>query len=699
MNDAAPAEALFGLPERVAQRRRPWTPAAELPVARVLVDIPLPHLDRPFDFAVPETMSEAAQPGVRVRVRFAGQLLNGWILERAAGSDHPGELAPLSAVVSPVPVLTPETAALARAVADRYAGTAADVLRLAIPPRHARGERAVWGESGASPAGAAAASGVDPCTADGTPLAVDGTGWRAYTGGGEWFGALAGGLPARAVAAVAPGDAWTELLAQAAVATVAAGRSAVLVVPDARDVTTLAAALAPRLASRLVVELRADLGPEARYRRWLRALQGQARVVLGTRAAVFAPVRELGLVAVWDDGDDLHAEPRAPYPHVREVAALRALQQDAALLVAGHTVTAQGLALTEQGWARLLTTPRERLRRLAPRVTVAGDDVERERDAHASVARLPSLAVRVARAALASGPVLVQVPRAGYVPAVACQQCRHPARCARCAGPLQLNPGTAACCGWCGSAQADWRCPECGSGRLRAALVGARRTAEELGRAFPGYPVVVSGRHGDGDVRAEVGPAPALVVATPGAEPVAEGGYAAALLLDGWLLLSRPELRASEEALRRWINAAALVRSGARDGHVVVMAPSEAAAVQALVRWDPVWLARRELADRREVHLPPAARVAEIVGPESSLLELGANLDLPPSAERLGPVPLAAGAVHQDAHEPAQARLLVRVPRSAGLALTAALRKEAAARSVRKDPVPLRARIDPHDFA
>ncbi|MBQ1069183.1 primosome assembly protein PriA, partial [Micromonospora sp. D75] len=94
------------------------------------MDVPLPHLDRPFDYLVPAALDAEAQPGVRVKVRFAGQLVDGWLLERAESSAHP-KLAYLEKVVSPVPVLSPEVARLARAVADRYAGSLADVLRLA----------------------------------------------------------------------------------------------------------------------------------------------------------------------------------------------------------------------------------------------------------------------------------------------------------------------------------------------------------------------------------------------------------------------------------------------------------------------------------------------------------------------------------------------------------------------------------------
>ncbi|MBC8092627.1 MAG: primosome assembly protein PriA, partial [Pseudonocardia sp.] len=105
-----------------------WQEAAALPVARVAVDVPLTHLDRPFDYRVPEHLDAAAQPGVRIRVRFAGQALDGFVLERVAGSEHEGKLAWVDKVVSAEPVLSPEVAALCRAVADRYAGVFADVV-------------------------------------------------------------------------------------------------------------------------------------------------------------------------------------------------------------------------------------------------------------------------------------------------------------------------------------------------------------------------------------------------------------------------------------------------------------------------------------------------------------------------------------------------------------------------------------------
>ena len=657
-----------------------------LPVARVAVDISLAHLDRPFDYLVPASMDEAAVPGCRVRVRLAGRLIDGYLLDRIQASEHQGRLARLERVISPEPVLTPEIFGLARAVADRYAGTLADVLRLAIPPRHAAAEREAPDAPASQPSGTAVAP----------PRPGPGS-WTRYPAGPAFLAALAEGRPVRAAWSALPGPDWPAEIAIAAAVTAAAGRGVVIVVPDARDLARVDAALTavgpdgPGGRAGHVC-LTADLGPAERYRRWLAVLRGAVRVVAGTRAAMFAPVCRLGLVVLWDDGDDLHAEPRAPYPNAREVLALRAHRSDAAALIGGFARTAELTQLVAAGWAKPLGACPEALRQVAPRVRAAPDEAELARDAAAMTARLPSLALRTARAALAAGPVLVQVPRSGYLAAIACARCRAQARCAACGGPLQVGgsnevPG----CRWCGALAADWTCPRCGSGQLRALVTGAARTAEELGRAFPGLPVRASGGQ---HVLAEVPAEPALVVATPGAEPVAAEGYAAALLLDGWALLGRPSLRAAEETLRRWLNAAALVRPA---GPVVVLAEASLPAVQALVRWDPVGFAERELAERAELGFPPAVRMAAITGSSAAVSEFVGSAGLPSAAEVLGPVPVEPNGAEPDP-EP-QERALIRIPRTGGLALARALHAAQAARSARKDGAAVRVQLDPAEVA
>ncbi|WP_245806335.1 primosomal protein N' [Cryptosporangium aurantiacum] len=661
-------------------------PAAELPVARVCVDLPLPHLDRPFDYLVPSDLADTAVVGGRVRVRFAGQLVDGYVLDRVGGSEHPGKLAYLDRALSAEPVLSPEIARLARAVADRCAGTLADVLRLAIPPRHARAESA-----------ARRAGDVLPVDAQGRPQPPH-DGFGRYRGGPAYLRMLAEGRSPRAVLAALPGEDWPRRIAEAVAAALASGRGAVAVVPDARDLDRLDAALADVLGPGRHTTLAASLGPEERYRRWLAVRRGEVQAVAGTRATAFAPVADLGLAVLWDDGDDLHAEPRAPYCHAREVLLVRTQMADAGLLIGGFARTAEAQLLVETGWAKPLEADREVVRAAAPRVVPVGDDRDLAADPSASAARLPTVAWRAAREALAAdAPVLVQVPRRGYVPSVACGRCRRPARCTTCSGPLELRgrgesgEGDVPSCRWCGHLAGGWTCPDCGHRGLRASVLGARRTAEELGRAFPGIPVRTSGRDG---VLTEVGGGAALVIATPGAEPVADGGYGAALLLDTWALLTRADLRASEEALRRWANAIALVRPARSGGRVVIAADGAIPAVQALLRWDPAWHAARELADRAELGFPPAVRMASVTGTPDAVADLLRLADLPDAAEVLGPVPIPP-APRAGAEDEELERALVRCPRSLGPALAAALRAAASVRSAHKAPHPARIAVDP----
>lgn len=641
----------------------------------------VPHLDREFDYLVAAEQSDDAQPGVRVRVRFHGRLVDAFVLERRSETDHVGKLGWLDRVVSAEPVLTPDVRRLADAVAARYGGTRADVLRLAVPPRHANVEK--------QPPPQQKPLTVEP---------VDTTAWAAYRGGQQFVAALYDGRAARAVWQALPGEGWPERLAELAAATANTGRAALIVLPDQRDVDAMHAAAIALVDEAHVVALSAGLGPAQRYRRWLSVLRGGARIVIGTRSAVFAPVANLGLVMVWDDGDDTLAEPRAPYPHAREVAMLRAHQLRCASLIGGYARTAEAQALVRTGWAHDLVATRQEVRARSPRVIAIEDSgFAQERDPAARTARLPSMALQAARTALTSGlPVLVQVPRRGYVPALACSRCRTIARCRHCTGPLSLpaRDAAGAMCRWCGREEPALRCTRCGSDAVRAVVVGARRTAEELGRAFPGVTVVTSG----GDAMVAAVPAePALVVSTPGAEPLAAGRYGAALLLDTWALLGRQDLRASEDALRRWMAAAALVRSRADGGVVAVVAESAIPTVQALIRWDPVGHAESELDARAEVGLPPAVHMAAIDGAPDAVRAMIDTAELPDDADLLGPVDLPPGARRPPGTPPEKPvnRMLVRVPRDAGLPLAAALRRAAGVLSARRENEPVRVQIDP----
>ena len=658
------------------------------PVARVRVDSTLPQVDRTFDYRVPAELSEDAVPGARVRVLFNGHELTGYIEERAATTDWTRtSLLPLKSVLSRVPSVAPEIFALAEALADRYASTVANVLRLAVPPRIAAldkkyapllpgYESAYLGDSAPvstsdAPENAesehAASSATDPYAWLATPGApapfvLDSPAlnpdapdaasvFSDYENGAEFIEDVAAGAATRAVMTVLPGHlehTWADVLATALAAAAASGRGAIAVVPTAKNLDLLEAALAERLPADSFVRLSSDSTPHTRYHGFVKARLGQVPVVIGTRAAAYAPVANLGLVVCWDDGDSSLVEQRAPYCHARDVLLLRASAENTAALFAGFSMSSEAARLVRTRWASHVRAPRALVRDFSPRIFSTGSEFELARDPLAAMARIPHLAFEHARRALARGPVLVQVARSGYIPSFSCERCRMPARCGECSGPLSVASGSSVpSCSWCGHLAQQWRCSECGFTHWRYSAAGATRTAEELGRAFPNVPVISSaGDH----VRASVGPEPALVVATPGAEPVAFGGYAAALLLDADKMLRFDSLRAPEAALRRWLNAAALVRPAALEGTVVTTA-SPSPVEQALVRWDPAWFAREELEERAQTGLPPAVRTAAVTGAEADVRafmeEFLGSSALPERVREqlriVGPVPLDQG--------------------------------------------------------
>ncbi|MDR6436229.1 primosomal protein N' (replication factor Y) [Paenarthrobacter nicotinovorans] len=676
---------LQGFPDRAPVNGPPL--AAENPVARVILESSLPHLDRPFDYSVPAELSEDASPGVRVKVKFNGQELNGYILERRADSDAAGPLSTLHKVVSPVAVLTPAVSELASTVAARYAGTLSDVLRTAIPPRVAKVEKELLaGEL---------ASGV----AELKPLA-DGRAWANYSNGPSYLQHLAGGGSPKAVLTALQGfgpGGWPALVASAVATVRSSGRGAVVVVPDYRDLEQLENALAKVLPSSDIARLAADDGQTPRYRNFLRLLSGSAGVAVGTRSAAYAPVQDLGLVVCWDDGDDLHIEQRAPYAHTREVLLLRAEQANAAGLMASHSRSTELQRLVEMQWAVPIEAPRTVARSIVPRVLNTADSFEQERDPLAKIARLPGAAWRAAKEALERGPVLVQVARAGYAPSLVCETCRELARCNACQGPLAISSGTAIpACKWCSTPAPQWRCNHCSGTRLRKGATGVMRTAEELGRAFPGKAVVTSsGEH----IKATVPDAPALVVATVGAEPIAPHGYAAALLLDGNSLLRRENLRAGEDTVRRWFNAAALVKP-AREGGLVVITADDTAATGALLRWDAPGFASRELALRKELQLPPAVRVASVTGARADVAHFAEAFDASTSPgtklRSAGPAPvqLFSGSQSPVAAPEAEVRMLYFIPYADAAETTRAMRALKAANAAKRTSGPVQLRLD-----
>ncbi|MDO4760363.1 MAG: primosomal protein N' [Corynebacterium sp.] len=688
-------------------------PAPYAPVARVLPLLGISHLDRVFEYTIDTEQDALAQPGVLVRIRFAGRLINGLLLERSTSAQHTGKLQWLDRIISPEVIYPERTRALVESLAQRYGGITSDIIRAAIPSRHAKAEESdthtPWEELGEV---------TEP----------DLSYWSSYQHGESFVDAVLGGTIARAAWQMTPGEAWADALSALAVKVVLGGKGALIIVPDQRDLDTLEEALKKLIGPKQITVLNAALGNQARYRRFLSILHGQARLVIGTRSAAFAPLVNPGLMVIKDDGDDNLVDPRAPYIHAREVLTTRSTLEKCSLILAGVSRSTETQLLVESGWVHDLVASRDTIRTRMPRIRATADsDIALERDRFAATGRLPALAFSVIRDTLARGEsVLVQVPRTGYVPTLACKNCKTSARCRHCNGPLgipevrsnsqqppahilpgphnqrrgnneQLWHAAVPTCHWCGRKDNHFTCSSCGHHAVRAVVLGQARTAEEFGRAFPKTRIVTSG----GNRVLDTIPAGAsLVIATPGAEPkISQGSYGAAVLLDSWALLGRQDLRAAEDTFAKWTAAASLVCSHLKGGEVVVVADASLSVVQHFIRWDVVGRAAQELAERRDVRFPPAVNMAAVDGPSKALDQFIDIVELPEHAEILGPVDLPPGVKLPGEYDEATfgppQRLLIRTPLGPRAQLGKALRAAHQARLARKDSLPLRIQIDP----
>jgi primosomal protein N' (replication factor Y) len=708
------------LPE-IGKKRRPrasqtstaGSQSIALPVARVLIDATATHLAREFDYLVPPHLDTRAIVGSRVKVTFGKQEFSGFITARQASTDLTtpvANLTPLKRVVSPVPVLTREVHELARTVASFYGSTVPDILRFAIPPRHARAE--------AADGNTAAASGNLPTT---TPWLGS---WQHYEGGKEFLAAINSvacadvepqqkaaepstrtfvWTPLPGLAAPLAGQTvpdmpyWAAQIASAAVVVAQQKRGVLIVAPDAKDVGWILTAL-NRLEYHDAVKLTADAGPELRYRNFLKLLRGESRVAVGTRSAAFAPVENLGLLVLWGQGDEALTEPHFPHFQAAKVLEFRSQQLQIPLLLGAIGRSAEAQLLAEQGMAVSLRVPRELLRQRAPLVTWLNSQ---DSGSQSHLARVPSAVVAAVRTALGRGPVLFQTSRTGYLPGFTCQNCREIAMCPNCDTPTALrlaNQSLVPSCPHCQQIFPQWRCPHCGSPRLRATSVGSERTAEELGKLFPGVSIVVSSSSAAAGVRTTIPRKPALVVATPGAEPVVPGGYAVAVILDAAKSPGAPGLNSTLEQLSRWLGAAHLVIPRTVGGKVFLVGEADPAASAALVRFDPILLAERDLAERTAIGLPPSVRMVEIHGDQAAVSALLTRIPLATPENTIGPTPDGTSKVSQSQEvlfsEP-QVKAYVRVPLNQSSELGAQVGQGLALRSAKREPGQLKVVFDP----
>ncbi|MFM6981795.1 MAG: hypothetical protein ACKOWP_03370 [Microbacteriaceae bacterium] len=564
-------------------------------VARVLVDSPIPRLDRLLDYAIPPRLTGQLVVGARVKVPLGrgSRIVDAFVVELAGSSESGTTLAEVEDVCGTTPVLTPNLWRLVRAVADRNGGNATDVLRSVIPKRAVRIDK--------------------QATISPQSLTTAGSGVRRVL-------ALDSGVDGPAEHVTRRGY---TMIAGRVRRVIEEGKTAIVVVPDWRDLE-----LMMRAVGGVAPTVRWDSSgtPSERYARYLEVLSGSARIIVGTRSAVFAPVEDVGLIVVVDDSDPLHVEQIAPYVNARDVAVLRNEFEGGELLFAGYAPSVETARYRDLGFAENDPHQPER-----PRIVLANDSA----DFAAANTRIPSAVWRRIKETVATRPVLVLVARPGFTPQILCAQCHSTFRCVRCSSILAAKRSGAPSCRVCGHTHVSYECASCHGRRWIPSGNGSERTALELGKAFPGVNVMIA----DANHRhLEIAAKPSLVVATRGAEPIVAGGYGAVVILDADRELQNPSLRTTENCVRWWSSAAALV---ADDGEVLLSHVTGGfGALFATGMWERI--IEDELRERRALGFPPANRTLTVTG---SIAEITALRELiaPHARTILGPISAAEG--------------------------------------------------------
>ena len=547
-------------------------------VARVAFDSPLPQLNRLFDYAIPENLSDQISLGCVVGVTFnrSPKPIPAYIVELLEKSDFAGELSPIASVISTRQILSPRVFKLAQAVAERQAVSLGDVLRNAIPARAVRVD-SKW----VPPT-------HDTAEVNDQPVAV--------AASSKLIAKMSRPAVIQRDATSAP--AWFFDVLDHVVAATAAGASCIVCLPDFRDIERISEFLGQQNHSLLLNVYAGVATPSERYSRHLLAACGMTQVVIGSRSSLYAPLPNLGEIIVWDDEDQSHFDQASPYISSRELALLRQRVEECNLTFLSHARSVATARLIEIGYLTEASAP------LRP--TIAFSETE---------ARLDSLAYNTIRDGLKRGPVLVQVAGLGQATGLYCGSCSKRATCQHCGGGLWLDGQKRAVCRVCSGYNLSTRCQSCGSEERRMGRAGATRTAEELGKSFPGVRVVESVSE---NAIAAVSAKPQIVVATGGVEPLASNGYSAVVVLDAKISLGRDTLNALDDSIRTWANAIAL---GATDAHSAIIGISGELGSM-LATWQLGAIAQRELEERRALSFPPAARVASATGAKPLLESL-----------------------------------------------------------------------------
>ena len=541
--------------------------------ARVVVESDLLQLDREFDFLVPKNLANTVQVGQRVRFQLGRtkKLASGFIASLPTESAF--ATSELVEIVDSEPVVTQEISRLARQVANRQAVALGEILQQAVVEHMPRIPKPVYEPIPEVLVDVPSLPGITSLPSRSAIL----TSARSLTHEGMRY------------------PDWCWLFLRAAVEAIQAGKSALLIVPERDQINQLAALFSSMGMQNLISTWLPGAKKSERFTNFHRALIQDKSIVIGSRSAIYAPVRNLGVIAFFDDGDDSLREQGSPYTHAREIALMRA-SDDVKLLFAANYRSLEIQRLVEIGYLKdmEMKLPPARISYSPP------------------AQRLDAASFKLMREALEVGPVLVLIPRKGNSATVYCAGCDQRLACNNCKGPIWENEKGEYRCRVCQGISHS--CAACGSNKLRRGRTGSTRTAAEFGKAFPG--ITISEFTSDTKPTA-IKKSKHLILATPGSAPRVQLGYAALLILDSDVWLAMPQLRSEQTAVRDWMEAIELLSDTGR-AHI---AGVDQDLGQALSLGQHRALAASAFREVNSLSLPPAARIATLEGTQDTITQ------------------------------------------------------------------------------
>ena len=605
--------------------------ASVLPYARVRVDTGVFHLDQLYDYQIPEKLTALIQVGVRVQLPFGNRETEGIVVERVAQPGRAGELKSITKVLSVAPVATVQSLHVIDLISQHYACNPWDLIRSAIPPRVASVDKSIQGVI------------VDSSKSSNRTIE---------------FQTLAPFIQAhnQVVRLVQENQDTGSIL---------------IVAPDEKDVDLIIGALSTIGLTSL--KLTAAMPREERYRNYLEAMRRPISIVVGTRSAIFAPVINLTTVIIHKESSLDHYEVRSPGWNTRTVALIRSEVESFKLVLTGFSPSIEVSQLIDEREIKYLN---------------AKELVTVKAFTPSEGALLPGRIFTDVKKALINGPVLFIAPRKGYGNALLCAHCRNVAAC-ECGGRLSVSAkGKAPSCVHCGYSFPAWKCTFCNRDKQYLAGRGIERAAEEISRAFPNFPVVISA----GEViKDRIEAKPALVLATPGAQPQVEGVYAAVVILEGLRFFAHTDLRTQERARELFLETSSLISP---EGSVLLVIDDSHPIVSAIARWNIAPLLKRELSERLELKLPPSVFSVVLVMDQAISMQIANGLKkaaaegrIPPSSCIYGPTEISKG----------QVKIVIHADKKDASALTDSMHELQRRRSIAKKEL-FTLRVEPYSL-